>query len=34
MKTISSHPKMIKRLVLDVLKPHKPTVVELSESLS
>ncbi len=25
---------MIKRLVLDVLKPHKPTVVELSESLS
>jgi hypothetical protein len=26
--------KMIKRLVLDVLKPHKPGVVELSEALS
>jgi len=25
---------MIRRLVLDVLKPHKPTVVELSEALS
>jgi len=25
---------MIKRLVLDVLKPHKPTVVDLSEALS
>jgi len=25
---------MIKRLVLDVLKPHKPSVVELSEALS
>jgi hypothetical protein len=25
---------MIKRLVLDVLKPHNPTVVELSEALS
>jgi hypothetical protein len=25
---------MIKRLILDVLKPHKPTVVELSEALS
>jgi len=26
--------KMIRRLVLDVLKPHKPTVVEISEALS
>jgi hypothetical protein len=26
--------KMIKRLVLDVLKPHNPSVVELSEALS
>ncbi|UCE95385.1 MAG: DUF211 domain-containing protein [Candidatus Bathyarchaeota archaeon] len=34
MKTIASHDKMIKRLVLDVLKPHKPSVVELSEGLS
>jgi len=25
---------MIKRLILDVLKPHKPSVVELSEALS
>ena len=25
---------MIRRLVLDVLKPHNPTVVELSEALS
>jgi hypothetical protein len=25
---------MIRRLVLDVLKPHKPSVVELSEVLS
>jgi len=25
---------MIKRLVLDVLKPHKPSVVEVSEALS
>ncbi|NIU38502.1 hypothetical protein GWN65_00585 [Candidatus Bathyarchaeota archaeon] len=25
---------MIKRLVLDVLKPHNPSVVELSEALS
>jgi len=33
-KTISSHPKMIRRLVLDVLKPHNPSVVELSEALS
>ena len=24
----------IKRLILDVLKPHKPTVVEVSEALS
>jgi len=31
---MSSHPKMIKRLVLDVLKPHNPSVVELSEALS
>lgn len=33
-KTISSHPKMIRRLILDVLKPHNPSVVELSEALS
>jgi hypothetical protein len=26
--------KMIRRLVLDVLKPHKPNVVEVSEALS
>ena len=26
--------KMIRRLVLDVLKPHKPSVVEVSEALS
>ncbi len=26
--------KMIRRIVLDVLKPHKPTVVEISEALS
>jgi len=25
---------MIRRLVLDVLKPHKPSVIELSEALS
>lgn len=25
---------MIRRIVLDVLKPHKPSVVELSETLS
>jgi hypothetical protein len=25
---------MIRRLVLDVLKPHKPSVVEVSETLS
>lgn len=25
---------MIRRLILDVLKPHKPSVVELSEALS
>ncbi|NIR86208.1 DUF211 domain-containing protein [Candidatus Bathyarchaeota archaeon] len=25
---------MIKRLVLDVLKPHSPSVIELSEALS
>ena len=34
MKTISSHSNMIRRLVLDVLKPHKPSVVELSLALS
>lgn len=33
-KAIPSHSKMIKRLVLDVLKPHNPSVVELSEALS
>lgn len=26
--------KMIRRIVLDVLKPHKPSVVEVSEALS
>jgi len=26
--------KMIRRLVLDVLKPHNPDVIELSETLS
>ena len=26
--------KMIRRFVLDVLKPHKPGVIELSEALS
>jgi len=26
--------KMIRRLILDVLKPHKPNVVEVSEALS
>ena len=31
---ISTRSKMIRRLVLDVLKPHKPSVVELSEALS
>ena len=25
---------MIRRLILDVLKPHKPTVVEVAEALS
>jgi len=25
---------MIRRLILDVLKPHKPSVVEISEALS
>jgi len=25
---------MIRRLILDVLKPHKPSVIELSEALS
>ena len=33
-KTIPSRSKMIRRLVLDVLKPHNPSVVELSEALS
>ena len=33
-KTILSRSKMIRRLVLDVLKPHNPSVVELSEALS
>lgn len=33
-KAIASSSKMIKRLVLDVLKPHNPSVVELSEALS
>ena len=31
---ILSRSKMIRRLVLDVLKPHNPGVVELSEELS
>ena len=31
---ILSRSKMIRRLVLDVLKPHNPSVVELSEALS
>ncbi len=31
---IFSRSKMIRRLVLDVLKPHNPNVVELSEALS
>jgi hypothetical protein len=31
---MQSRPKMIRRLVLDVLKPHNPSVVELSEALS
>ena len=26
--------KMIRRLILDVLKPHRPSVVDLSEALS
>ena len=29
-----SRSKMMRRLVLDVLKPHNPTVVELSDALS
>ncbi len=33
-RTMASSSKMIKRLVLDVLKPHNPSVVELSEALS
>ncbi len=34
MKLVLSRCKMIRRLVLDVLKPHNPGVVELSEALS
>ena len=34
LESILSRSKMIKRLVLDVLKPHNPSVVELSEALS
>ena len=34
LETILSRSKMIRRLVLDVLKPHNPSVVELSEALS
>ena len=26
--------KMIRRIILDVLKPHKPSVIEVSEALS
>ena len=33
-KSIVSRSKMIRRLVLDVLKPHNPSVIELSEALS
>jgi hypothetical protein len=33
-ETISSRSKMIRRLILDVLKPHKPGVIEVSEALS
>lgn len=33
-KSISSRLNLLKRLVLDVLKPHKPSVVELSLELS
>ena len=33
-KTILSRSKMIRRLILDVLKPHNPSVIELSEALS
>ena len=29
-----SRSKMIRRLVLDVLKPHSPSVIELSQALS
>jgi len=29
-----SRSKMLRRLVLDVLKPHSPSVVELSQALS
>ncbi len=31
---MSSSPKMIRRLVLDVLKPHEPSVIDLSLGLS
>lgn len=34
LRNILSRSKMIRRLVLDVLKPHNPSVVELSEALS
>jgi hypothetical protein len=33
-RIMSSSPKMIKRLVLDVLKPHEPSVIDLSLGLS
>lgn len=33
-RTMPSNPKMIKRLVLDVLKPHEPSVIDLSVGLS
>ena len=33
-RTMSSSPKMIRRLVLDVLKPHEPSVIDLSLGLS
>jgi len=34
LRLCASRSKMIRRLVLDVLKPHKPNVVEVSEALS
>ena len=33
-RTMLSSPKMIRRLVLDVLKPHEPSVIDLSLGLS